>query len=188
MSLIPEFEIGLWNGWIFILFYILVSLILPLSISKKTAKKMLTMFPMDKTEKKIFYCLNLAYYLSLIYALFIPLKLNTIWFYIGVPICLLGIVIHAIALINFASTPLDILVTKGIYRISRNPLHFSYFIICIGIGITCASWIFLVYSIVYIILQDILHSAEERFCLEKYGDAYREYMKRTPRYIGVPGR
>jgi len=29
-------------------------------------------------------------------------------------------------------------------------------------------------------------NAEERFCLEKYGDAYREYMNRTPRWIGFP--
>ena len=152
MSLIPEFEIGLWNGWIFILFYLLVSFILPLSINKKTAKKMLTMFPMDATEKKIFYFLNFAYYLSLIYPIFIPLKFDTIWFYIGIPICILGIIVHAIALINFTSTPLDKLVTKGIYLISRNPLHFSYFVMCIGIGITCASWIFfsVFYSIHYL--------------------------------------
>jgi protein-S-isoprenylcysteine O-methyltransferase Ste14 len=27
---------------------------------------------------------------------------------------------------------------------------------------------------------------EEQSCLEKYGDAYREYMDRTPKYIGIP--
>jgi len=27
---------------------------------------------------------------------------------------------------------------------------------------------------------------EERYCLEKYGDAYRKYMKRTPRWLGLP--
>jgi len=27
---------------------------------------------------------------------------------------------------------------------------------------------------------------EERFYLKKYGDAYREYMNRTPRWIGIP--
>jgi len=27
---------------------------------------------------------------------------------------------------------------------------------------------------------------EEQSCLEKYGDAYHEYMDRTPRYIGIP--
>jgi protein-S-isoprenylcysteine O-methyltransferase Ste14 len=26
---------------------------------------------------------------------------------------------------------------------------------------------------------------EERFCLRQYGEAYREYMNRTPRWIGI---
>lgn len=29
-------------------------------------------------------------------------------------------------------------------------------------------------------------SAEERYCLYMYGDDYRKYMKRTPRWIGIP--
>jgi len=27
---------------------------------------------------------------------------------------------------------------------------------------------------------------EERFCLEKYGEAYREYIDKTPRWMGLP--
>jgi len=27
---------------------------------------------------------------------------------------------------------------------------------------------------------------EEHFCLEKYGDAYREYIDKTPRWLGLP--
>jgi len=29
---------------------------------------------------------------------------------------------------------------------------------------------------------------EEQACLNKYGDAYREYMNRTPRWLGMPGK
>ncbi|UCB60681.1 MAG: hypothetical protein JSW72_01055, partial [Candidatus Bathyarchaeota archaeon] len=56
----------------------------------------------------------------------------------------------------------------------------------IGIGIACASWLFLLLGAVAQILQNICLDAEERWCLEKYGDAYREYMNRTPRWIGIP--
>jgi len=28
--------------------------------------------------------------------------------------------------------------------------------------------------------------AEERFCLKQYGDTYREYMNKTPRWLGIP--
>jgi len=32
----------------------------------------------------------------------------------------------------------------------------------------------------------VLAIPEERYCLEKYGDAYRAYMNKTPRWIGIP--
>jgi protein-S-isoprenylcysteine O-methyltransferase Ste14 len=36
------------------------------------------------------------------------------------------------------------------------------------------------------ILTSLFVAAEERHCLEKYGEAYLEYMNRTPRWIGLP--
>jgi len=36
---------------------------------------------------------------------------------------------------------------------------------------------------VYTGLGFIFAGSEERMCIEKYGDAYREYMERTPRWI-----
>ena len=83
--------------------------------------------------------------------------------------------------VSFATTPLDKPVTKGVYRISRNPQDFFAFLIMMGIGIACASWLFLLFDMIWIIVSDRGAIAEERFCLEKYGDAYREYMNRTPR-------
>jgi len=56
----------------------------------------------------------------------------------------------------------------------------------IGVGIASASWVFLVFTMVTAILWGILVFPEERGCLEQYGDAYREYMNRTPRWIGIP--
>jgi len=56
----------------------------------------------------------------------------------------------------------------------------------IGIGIASASWLFLLLGAINTILQHILIASEERWCLEEYGDAYREYMNRTPKWIGIP--
>ena len=84
------------------------------------------------------------------------------------------------------NAPLDRPATEGLYRISRNPIYLSTFLIDIGIGIACASWIYLLYAMIEIILQHMTLGAEERWCLEKYGDAYREYMNRTPKWIGIP--
>ena len=183
MSLIPAFEIGLWNAWIPAIYWLVIPVILAPLVSKEALKKVLTSFTVNKTEKMIMNILHPMTYALIIYSVFVPLKLGTMWFYVGLFLFVVGATIYTIATVNFITTPLDKLVTKGVYRVSRHPIHFSYFVMYLGIGIACASWILLLCSVVYMILQDILHSAEERFCLDRYGDAYREYMNKTPRYF-----
>jgi protein-S-isoprenylcysteine O-methyltransferase Ste14 len=76
--------------------------------------------------------------------------------------------------------------TKGLYRYSRNPMYVTQFVMFIGVGIACVSWVFLLFTIVYTTFSAILVTSEEKHCLEQYGDSYHEYMKRTPRWIGIP--
>ena len=188
MSLVPAFEIGLLNAWIFMLLYFLITYVPGYFINREKAKKAFSSPPYNKKEKNknTYIVLEAIYFVSLVYTIFLPLKLDTAWFYAGLFIYSLGMIMNTLAVMNYATTPLNKPVTKGIYRISRNPFYFGYFLICIGIGVACISWIFLVYAIIYMILQHILVIPEERICLEKYGNAYREYMNRTPRYIGMP--
>ena len=188
MSLIPAFELGLWNAWIFVLLGLLSGFVSWLLIGKKALKKFRTVPNIPKTSAenisdKIYLPLSLA---SMIYSVFLPIKLGTLWFYVGLTIWILSEVIGLISFVSFGTTPIDRLVTKGIYRISRNPVCLSGFLFNLGIGITCASWVFLLYAVVDITLMHISIGAEERFLLEKYGTSYREYMNRTPRWLGIP--
>ncbi len=185
MSLIPAFEIGLWNAWIFILYQFILFGLLSL-IYKGSFKKGATSVPYNKTEKRIAIFYEAICYSAMIYSIFLPLKLGAIWFYIGLPICLLGVILDTIVSVNFATTPLAEPVTKGLYRYSRHPIYVSFIVILIGVGIASASWLLLSFSIVLMVLIPHIVIPEERFCLEKYGDSYREYVNRTPRYIGIP--
>ena len=56
----------------------------------------------------------------------------------------------------------------------------------IGVGIACASWVYILFAWVWIIVWLIAIPYEERDLIEKYSNAYREYMNRTPRWIGIP--
>jgi protein-S-isoprenylcysteine O-methyltransferase Ste14 len=141
---------------------------------------------LDRMQKNALLSLHIIYLLLVIYSIFIPLKLGTVWFYVGLPICLLGLILYTIVFVNFATTPPDKPVTKGIYRYSRHPMYLTPFLVFIGVGIASASWVFLVFSVIYIILPPFFIVPEEHFCLKTYGDAYREYMNRTPRWIGIP--
>jgi len=123
---------------------------------------------------------------TFIYSIFLPLKLGTMWFFIGLPICLLAIVMSLMFSISFSTAPLGEPLSKGVYAISRHPAYFRLFLGYVGIGIACASWVFLLCALVWIVSWHFGVVEEERILLEKYGDAYREYMNRTPRWIGIP--
>jgi protein-S-isoprenylcysteine O-methyltransferase Ste14 len=192
MSLVPEFELGLWNAWIFWLYYVLaiVPMMLIFRIGakdewKKATGRLYSDILPNKTERRLRYIGYFVMLALIIFSLFLPLKLDTVWFYVGLLIYLLGVIFDVMAGVSFATTPLDKPVTKGVYRISRNPQDFSAFLIMMGTGIACASWLFLLFAMIWIILSNRGGIAEERFCLEKYGDGYREYMNRTPRWIGI---
>jgi protein-S-isoprenylcysteine O-methyltransferase Ste14 len=106
---------------------------------------------------------------------------------VGLPLCLIGIVVNLIAGINIASTPLDKEpITKGVYYFSRHPAYFGGFLIFLGIGIASACWVVTLFALVWIIIWLIVVPSEERSLLGKYGNAYHEYMIKTPRWIGIP--
>jgi len=87
---------------------------------------------------------------------------------------IIGIALYIVALINFAKTPLNEPIVKGVYKISRHPLYFFHDIAFIGVCIASASWIFLFLFVLYNRLHHITAKAVKRFCLEKYGDVYPE--------------
>jgi protein-S-isoprenylcysteine O-methyltransferase Ste14 len=188
MALIPAFEIGIWNAWIIILLSFLSCPVSIFLINKEAMKKFTATpsVPYSKTEKisdRIYLLLALA---TIVYSIFLPLKLGTVWLYIGLPLCFIALIMNLITAVSFATAPLVGLVTKWTYRISRNPICVGTFLMYVGISIACASWIYLTYAVVFIILMRIGVTPEERFLLEKHGNAYREYMNRTPRWIGIP--
>ena len=185
MQLIPVFKIGILNAWIFAAcFFLLPYLIMP--INKEASRKGGNPPDINRREKIIGYIATIIIYIAYLYSIFLPFKLETAWFYIGLPIFLIAVVILVTAIINFITTPIDSPVTKGIYGYSRHPIYLSNFLALIGIGIATASWVILLAAIIFLILTNIVTGSEERYCKEKYGDIYKEYLNRTPKWIGIP--
>jgi len=142
---------------------------------------------MSKTRKTVFYFSKILMFVAFAYSIFVPLKLGTVWFYAGLPIILAGLVTETIVLVNWAKTPIDEPITRGLYHYSRHPMYISFFLLLLGIAIATAAWVFLVFAVGLTIVSFVFTGIEEQACLEKYGDAYRDYMNRTPKYIRLPG-
>jgi protein-S-isoprenylcysteine O-methyltransferase Ste14 len=65
-------------------------------------------------------------------------------------------------------------------------MQLSIFILLTGLGIATASWVFLLLAVMFMIMPLSWLKTEEHYLLNFYRDAYREYIKRTPRWIGIP--
>jgi len=188
LSFIPAFELGLWNAWIFKLLGIFVVAVTGSMSNKEAMEKFgqkLTV-PHTKIEEISERLISLLSPPFILYSFFLPLKLGTSWFYAGLPICLLALVMGFSSVVSFTTTPLDGLVTNGIYGISRNPICLAGFLLDFGIGLASASWVFILYAMIDLILMNTMLKAEERFLLKKYREEYKEYMNTTPKWIGVP--
>ena len=183
MSLVPEFELGFWNAWIFILPVIFLQIFGAKILGKRGSGED---WGHTKKEKILNITGSSIVLVPYAYTIFLPLKLGTIWFYAGLLVYLLGMLVVISAMLSFHTTPVDKPVTKGVYSISRHPMYLGHFFTNISISIACLSWIFLLVAIVAVILEQSSVASEERACLKQYGDAYREYMNRTPRWIGIP--
>ena len=173
MSAIPAFGIGVWNAWIFILPFLLVTFGIPyLTVNRDSA---IFIWPeYSKQEKRLLRINTICWIASRIYSIFVPLRLGNPWFYVGLPIYLVGFIFAALAMLTFAKTSPDKPNTEGIYYISRHPAYFGLLIIYLGVGIASASWIYLlVLLIVCGMYIPVLSIPEECLCLERFGDAYR---------------
>lgn len=188
MSFIPAFELGLWNAWILMIWLVLLP-ILPKFIikDKKTLKQLRTSVPV-KYEKALNVISTVAVIFGFIYSIFLPIKYGAIWFYIGGLIFLIGIISVFSIFATLRNSSVNKPFTKGLYRYSRHPLYISTSLILLSVTIISLSWVFLVLLAIVIVHMLISAPAEEKFCLEKYGEDYRIYLKKTPRWIGIPNK
>jgi protein-S-isoprenylcysteine O-methyltransferase Ste14 len=184
---VPALQIGVWNGWIFTLCLVLRRPLIRL-INKDVWERVgaPARACRTKTERAIRLLSEVTRFSIFGYSLFLPLRLDTHWFYVGLPVCITGAILYTIAWINLATTPREEPATRGLYRYSRHPMHLTPFLTLLGLSIVTSSFIFLMLSLLFILLRCITVLYEEQFWLERYGDTYLEYMRRTPRWVGLP--
>ena len=184
MSLVPAFELGWWNAWMLII----PLLVLWIGGIKFLFSKRMPDAPLSprKKDKILTNLLVILMFGSFVYSVFMPLGLGTLWFSLGLVVYLIGLILILVTMIAFATTPLDKPVTNGAYRYSRNPMFIGFFLLYGGISIACVSWVYLVLTVVFIAIVTSISPLEEAITLGHYGKAYKEYMERTPRWLGIP--
>ena len=75
------------------------------------------------------------------------------------------------------------LMTEGPYRICRNPMLLGVFIYYVGIIICLGTWQSALVFAVYFAIMMVQVNREEARLEQDFGDAYREYCRRTKKLI-----
>jgi protein-S-isoprenylcysteine O-methyltransferase Ste14 len=109
----------------------------------------------------------------------------------GVGLVSFGLIVFVLAFFNFGDSwrmGIDrkapgALVTKGIFSISRNPIYVFINSWFIGTFLINGTVVFLVSGVLAAIVVRWQILREEKFLVERYGDAYERYRKKTPRYL-----
>jgi len=114
--------------------------------------------------------------------------------WLGMPLMVIGagITFYAMDLFQKFSRWLgsDIpgLQTNGLYRYSRNPQFVGYGLLILGFFIAwwnSLSWLAI---LSYAALVYAVTLVEEEHLIRTYGESYRDYCQRVPRYLGLPKR
>jgi steroid 5-alpha reductase family enzyme len=187
VSIIPAFRIGVWNAWILMVLDLLTfPLFFRVAKDRAPEKESHGVAALPKVKKTLLYSSKIIYIPAFIYSVFLPFRLGTPWFYVGLPIALIGFIAGVVVIVNWADSPRGKPVTTGLYRYSRHPMYVTAFVFFLGLSIATASWVFLVFTVLIIAASFYYAPLEEGSCLARYGEAYREYMNKTPKYWGMP--
>lgn len=75
--------------------------------------------------------------------------------------------------------------TSGLYRYSRNPQLVGGFIFIVGYAMLWPSWTGTIWASMWVVIAHLMVRSEEVHLVSVFGDEYKNYCARTPRYVGL---
>lgn len=153
---------------------------------------------MDRLELKVPPVIQMAISAGLMWILETLLPALSIEFFasslIALVLASIGVVFAILGVLAFRSAGTTVdpripdqsssLVTKGVYRISRNPMYVGFLLILVGWGVFLSNFIsFLLLPLFVMYMNRFQITPEERYMREKFGHEYRQYAAAVRRWI-----
>lgn len=172
------------NGILLLVPFFLVRFTLLSALNEKAIGRAAYFAPVRGKERMAYYIYQTSNVVLFVYLICLKVNADFSWkFYAGLACYLLGLCLCAVAIVNFSFPDNMGLNTNGIYQFSRNPMYIAYFICFSGMALLTQSLILLGIVGIFQISAHWIILAEERWCLEKFGIAYEQYMRKVRRYI-----
>jgi protein-S-isoprenylcysteine O-methyltransferase Ste14 len=111
----------------------------------------------------------------------------------GAVLIVLGVVLVVLARREFSryhqptdpGFPTSVIVSTGVFSISRNPLYLGGVLILAGISLAFnLPWVLILLIPSMIVCHILLIAPEERYLADKFGEQYRMYTAKVHRWIG----
>ena len=107
---------------------------------------------------------------------------------LGAIVALFGLGLHVAARAQFTfrrawGLDVDRLVTTGVYRWTRNPQLLGWFCIYAGVGFIGRSGEAILLAVIFVLGCIPWIKLEERVLQRQFGEAFREYCRKTPRLL-----
>lgn len=163
-----------------------IGLIVSVSLYSKEARIWLFNNPKDEKKRALMFVRLFGQLAMMAYILMMvmtPMNINKPVLIVGAAIYSIGYILEMSALYYFRRTPVGQPVVEGPYRFSRNPQWLGLFLVLFGSAIAAGIWLYIGIVAIVGIIYHIQIRDEETVCIKKYGESYREYMNRIPRYF-----
>lgn len=171
-------------GFFLLIPFLLIRFVLLAFINKDAVQRAAHFAPMYGNERAAYLIYQISNSCLFVSLLFLKIRTdNAVWLGFGIACYLSGLFLCTVSVVHFAFPSEEGLNTGGIYHFSRNPMYVAYFICFAGMAVLTRSWILSGIILIFQISAHWIILAEERECIEKFGDAYKNYMQEVRRYI-----
>jgi len=187
MNIFAVHSFGFFNIWLLMVLYalpILLTIIFHKHVFYPTSSRFSS--SRSSREHTLFIVSKIIMLIYFLYAIVVPAHLDTSYAITGFIIYIIGFAVYSAAWITIATSKGGKIFSNGPFRFSRHPVYISSAVLFIGAGFVSKSYFFLGLSLLVGISHMRNALAEEKICLETFGDEYRRYMANTPRWFGRP--
>lgn len=171
------------NGFLLLIPFILIRFGLLSILSKDELKRAAFFAPLIGKEKVAYWFYQISSILLFVYLFFLKITTDPHWLYAGLVIYGLGMPLCIASVSDFAKPAENGINLKGLYRVSRNPMYVAYFIYFLGCVLLTQSLPLFAILMVFQISAHWIILSEERWCIKKFGEEYKNYMNKVRRYI-----
>lgn len=171
------------NGFILIIPLVIIRYILLYMFDSQSLKRAAFIPKMIGSQRIAYWVYQISTLLIIFYPCFLKIKSESLLFYVGIILYVVGIILCVWSTFDFAKPTKSGINLRGFYRYSRNPMYIGYFIYFLGCVLLTQSLSLLLILMSFQISTHFIIISEEKWCREEFSSDYIKYMEKVRRYL-----